>query len=62
MRRYRERHRKGVRSVRVYLQRTDLEVLITKGYLDRDSGQDPSAVQAAANMFISDVLFMAAKE
>lgn len=62
MRRYRDRHRKGFRGVRVYLQMVDVEVLIAKGYLNGDSRDDPSAVQGAVNMFVSDMLFVATQQ
>jgi hypothetical protein len=60
MRQYRERHRKGLRCVRIQLDATEIDVLVSRGYLeakDRDNGK---AVQTAAATFVGDSFFDAA--
>ena len=57
MRRYRERRRKGICCVRVWLHSTDIEVLICKGYLDEALRNDQTAIQSGAEIFVSDALF-----
>ena len=60
MRQYRERHRKGLRCVRIQLDATEIDVLVRRRYLeakDRDNGK---AVQTAAATFVSDSFFDAA--
>ncbi len=50
MRLHRQRRRKGLRL-------TEIETLVSKGYLEAELRHDPAALEAAANAFISDALF-----
>ena len=53
--RYRERRRKGMRSVRVALQVTEIEALIESGYLECELRDDPAALKAAVEMVVGDL-------
>ena len=56
MRRYRERRRKGMRSVRVELHVTDIEAFIRIGYLEEELRDDPVGHKAAVEMLVGDVV------
>jgi hypothetical protein len=56
MRRYRQRRRNGLHCVRVLLHVTEIDALITKGFLKPERRHDPNAVDTALNGFICDAL------
>jgi hypothetical protein len=47
MRRYRKQRRRGLRSVRILLDETDIDALIRMRLLKEDQRQDVEALQAA---------------
>jgi hypothetical protein len=55
MRRYRERWRRGIRSVRVQLDATQIQVLISKGCLG-PSPHEPGDLEFAINAFLQEAL------
>lgn len=57
MRRHRERRRKGLRYFHVELRVTQIDMLIDKGYLEHKERDDPSALQRAIDLFISDAFW-----
>jgi hypothetical protein len=56
MRRHRDRRRKGLRCVRIELRETEIDVLIRRGRLARDSRGDLGAVRTALYGFLDDHL------
>jgi hypothetical protein len=56
MRLYRHRRRRGRRIVRVEIDATEVEALVRRGYLEPKDREDASAIEAAANAAISDLL------
>ena len=56
MRVYRTRRRNGLRSVRVLLHETEIDVLIEKGFLKQERRHRHAAVEDALNGFICDAL------
>lgn len=57
MRRHRERRRKGLHYFRVELRVTQIDMLVAKGYLEHKERDDPSALQRAIDLFISDAFW-----
>jgi hypothetical protein len=47
MRRHRQRRREGLRSLRIELRETEVDMLVRSGYLQRDRRNDASAVTHA---------------
>ena len=47
MRHYRKQRRRGLRSVRILLDETDIDALIRMGLLKEDQRQDVEALQTA---------------
>jgi hypothetical protein len=58
MRLHRRRRRLQLRPIRIELSREEIEALVTRGYLQPGDCDDSSAVEFAANAFISDQLMM----
>ena len=56
MRLYRHRRRRGRRIVRVEIDAREVEVLVRRGYLEPKDREDQSAIEAATNAAISDLL------
>jgi len=56
MRRHRDRRQKGLRCVRIELRETEIDVLIRRGRLARDSRADLAAVRKALHGFLDDHL------
>jgi len=56
MRAYRRRRRQGALSVRVGLVPSDIAALVKRGYLESEARKDLSAIEEAADTFISDSL------
>jgi hypothetical protein len=56
MRLYRHRRRRGRRVVRVEIDAAEVEALVTRGYLEPKDREDQSAIEAATNAAISDLL------
>jgi hypothetical protein len=56
MRLYRHRRRRGRRIVQVEIDAREVEVLVRRGYLEPKDREDRSAIEAAANAAISDLL------
>jgi len=59
MRLYRQRRRRGERSVRILLSAHDIETLVRKGYLDAEARHDRAAIQDAVEACVMDALFEA---
>ena len=57
MRLYRQRRRRGERSVRILLSAHDIETLVRKGYLDAEARHDRAAIQDAVEACVMDALF-----
>jgi hypothetical protein len=56
MRLYRRRRRRGRRVVRVEIDAAEVEALVRRGYLEPKDREDASAIEAAANAAMSDLL------
>jgi hypothetical protein len=56
MRRLRARRRNGLRSLRVMLHDTEIDCLVTKGFLKSDRRRDHAAIQSAIDDFICHAL------
>jgi hypothetical protein len=56
MRRLRARRRNGLRSLRVMLHDTEIDCLVTKGFLKPERRQDHAAIQSAIDDFICHAL------
>ena len=56
MRQYRRRRRFKRLLVRVELEPAEVEVFVTRGYLDPKDRENFAEIEAAANAFISDAL------
>jgi hypothetical protein len=56
MRRHRARKRTGLRLVEIELHATEIEALVSRGYLERKLRNDPDAVRNAIGAFIWDAL------
>jgi hypothetical protein len=56
MRRHRDRHQKGLRCITIELRETEIDVLIRRGRLARDSRGDLAAVRRALYGFLDDLL------
>ena len=56
MRLYRKRRRHQRRVVRIEIDAADLEELVKRGYLGANDREDLSAIEWAANAFLSDAL------
>ena len=56
MRRHRDRRQKGLRCVRIELRETEIDVLIRRGRLARDSRGDLGAVRKALHGFLDEHL------
>jgi hypothetical protein len=56
MRLYRRRRQRQLLPVRVELTPVDIDALVKRGYLELKDRDDTSAIEQAANEFISDAL------
>jgi hypothetical protein len=56
MRVYRQRRRNGLRSVRVLLHETEIDVLVQKGFLKPKRRHSHDAVEDAMGSFVCDAL------
>jgi hypothetical protein len=52
MRAYRERRRNGLRCMRILLHETEIDSLISKGFLKKERRHDLNAVEEAIGTFI----------
>ena len=52
MRLYRARRRNGLHNMEVLLHDTEIDSLVTQGFLDRDRRHDQNAIQNALGEFI----------
>ena len=52
MRRYRKQRRRGLRSVRILLDETDIDAFIHLGLLKEDRHQDEEALRTAVMTFL----------
>ncbi len=57
MRLYRHRRCRGLRSVRILLNATEIDSLVRKGYLEDQRRNDQTAIEAAAEYCFTDALF-----
>ena len=57
MRKYRKRHRGGMRWINLELHATEIDVLVRWGYLEEKDRDDRNEVQRAAGVFITDAFF-----
>ena len=60
MRIYRKRRRNGLRSVRILLHDTEIDSLISKGFLKPERRHNHTAVENAVNAFIWSTLGLGA--
>jgi hypothetical protein len=56
MRRHRDRRQKGLRCVRIELREAEIDTLVRRGRLARDSRGDLAAVRKALHGFLDDHL------
>jgi hypothetical protein len=56
MRRSRERRRLGLRSIMIELRETEIDVLVRKGLLNRESRDDPNAIVKALHAHLDRTL------
>jgi hypothetical protein len=56
MRLPRARHRNGLRSLRVMLHDSEIDCLVTKGFLKPERRHDHAAIQSAVDEFICHAL------
>ncbi len=57
MRRYRQRKRRGLTCLMVWLNKVEIDRLVKAKYLDEDQTGDQMALQEAATAFVSDAFF-----
>ena len=56
-RRYRARQRQDTRCIRVDVSETDVAALVARSYLPKEASRDPTAIKAAIEGLMSDVVF-----
>jgi hypothetical protein len=56
MRRYRKRQRHGRRLIRVQIGPTEIEAVVTRGFLRPSDGQDIGAIEFALSALIDEAL------
>jgi hypothetical protein len=59
MRRHRQRRREGLRCLTIELRETEIDALIAKGLLKRETRNDPNAVSEALYDFLDRALSQA---
>jgi hypothetical protein len=56
MRHYRQRQRRGERIIRVQIGPTEIEALVSKGFIGPDDRQDPVAIEYGLSVLIDQAL------